>query len=356
MNFRNQISMLVLCGAAAALAASTALAAPGARYLGQRLLDLAQSDPKVSPGPTDLAKELKECRFTRDDETDQTKSEKCVIRNLAPTYKQRPREELQIVADTPRCCLGAVTISPNQLTYDNTLDLFKGIPGVKKTSVACENLKAETGSREFFIISKDGQNKFTIQEETDGGSGGNQTSTTIYYGKPDLDCKHIEALDNLKWQRIREANLKRNNAQAASNNSPSANGIANEPTEKPSRQDAGREKKPLIGEFACTYTSMIATATGAAVQMKGKDSYIFRLQGASGTVTNPKNKTEEIRLVSVTAGTAAVGHLYEPIMPGELPFEWQINVESKGTLGGLMTLKKSPMGEIMAFGACRKIR
>lgn len=177
------------------------------RYLGLRLLDLAQSDPKVSPLPSSLAQEFKECKFSVDEDSNQTLTEGCSIQDLAPTYKQRQNESLDIIANTPRCCLGAVTISPNQLTNDSTLDIFNGIAGVTKLPASCKNIEADTGSRNFFVVSVSGTAKFTIQEETDGGSGGSQTITTVYFGMPTPDCGQIARLEQEKEEKIRAKNL-----------------------------------------------------------------------------------------------------------------------------------------------------
>lgn len=177
------------------------------RYLGIRLLDLTDSDPKVSPLPSSLAQEFKECKFSVDVDSNQTLAEGCSIHDLAPTYKQRQNESLDIIANTPRCCLGAVTISPNQLTYDNTLDIFKDIPNVIKSPASCKNIEAVTGSRDFFVVAVNGVARFTIQEETDGGSGGSQTTTTVYFGMPTPDCEQIARIEQEKEEKIRAKNL-----------------------------------------------------------------------------------------------------------------------------------------------------
>jgi hypothetical protein len=178
------------------------------QYLGVRLLDLVQSDPMVSPLPTSLTKELKECSFPKDEDSIYIESKKCDLNDIAPTYKKRPTEEVNISAVTPRCCLNEVTVGTNQLTYEKTLDLFEGIPGVKKKPATCPNIEVVVGRSEFFTIAKDGINKFVIQENTDGGSGGSQTTTTIYYGMPNIDCALIADQEERKLALIREKNIK----------------------------------------------------------------------------------------------------------------------------------------------------
>lgn len=310
------------------------------RYLGQRLLDLTLPDAKIPPMPNSLIDEFKECKFQKDEENNQTETKECSISNLSPSYKQRQQETINIVADTPRCCLTSVAVYTNQLTYDNTLDLFEGLPGVKKTPVACSNIEADYGRKEFYVISRDGIDKLVVEEHTDGGSGGSNTTSTIYYGMPKIECDRIEKLEKQRMDKIREANLKNNAAST------------NKSTTTATNQDL--QGKGLIGDFQCRYTAMIAVSTGAAVEMKGRQTHTFKLEGAFGTHTST-NSSEKIKFVSTNTGPAGTGYLYKPVTPGEVPFEYQINIEKTGAIGGLMIVKNSPIGEVMAIGSCQKI-
>lgn len=177
-------------------------------YIGQRLLSLAEKDPKVMPLPNSLSAEFKECRFIQT-EMITTFVDECIIEDAAPTYKLRNDESFQIIATTPRCCLLGVKISPNQLTFEQTLDLFDGLKGVEKRSTSCKNIEGRDdfgNYNEFFTIYKNKKAMFSIKESTGGGSGGQNKSTTIYYGQTTINCQEIARYDKQEMDTIRKIN------------------------------------------------------------------------------------------------------------------------------------------------------
>ncbi len=304
------------------------------RYLGLRLFDIPDS-----PNPFALEKEFTECVFDKPDPDDwPTYSKSCKIMNLAPSYKERPDEKVYIDSIVARCCgVIAATIGTYQSTYEKTLRIFDELPGVEKKPFACKNLETNSAQwqREIFIISYKGNDKFTIQEETDGGSGGNNTWTKIYYNMVTPDCNEIERLDKMLSGEGKKRTKSIAEQSGNNNRSTSTNG--------------------LVGEFQCKYTAMIAVATGAAVEMKGRENYYFKFAGPLGTVTSPKNNIENIKFISSGTGSASTGYVYRPVSPGDISFEYQINIEPNGTIAGLMTIKNTPIGEVMAFGPCQRI-
>lgn len=304
------------------------------RYLGLRLFNIPDS-----PNPFALEKEFTECVFDKPD-TDAwpTFSKSCKMINLASTYKERQDEKVYIDSIVARCCgVIAATIGTYQSTYENTLRIFDELPGVEKKPVQCKNLETNMASwtKEFFVVSKNGTDKFVIQEETSGGSGGNSTSTTIYFNMVAPDCNEIERLDKM----LDDEGKKRRESMA----------------EKSSNNNRPTSTNGLFGELQCKYTTMIAVATGAAVEMKGKGNYSFKFSGPLGTVTSPSNSIEKIKFISMNVGAKSTGYIYWPVSPGDIPFEFQINIEPDGTIGGLLTIKQSPIGELMAFGPCKRI-
>lgn len=304
------------------------------RYLGLRLFDIPDS-----PNPFALEKEFTECVFDKPDIDDwPTFTKSCNMINLASTYKERQDEKVYIDTIVARCCgVIAATIGTNQSTYENTLRIFDELPGVEKKPVQCKNLETNMASwtKEFFIVSKNGTDKFVIQEETSGGSGGNSTSTRIYFNMVTPDCNEIERLD----KSLDDEGKKRieSIAEQSSNN--------NRPT----------STNGLFGKLQCNYTYFIAMATGAAVELKGKENYSFKFSGPLGTVTYPSNSIEKIKFISMNVGDKSTGYIYWPVSPGDIPFEFQFNMEPDGTISGLMTIKQSPMGELMALGLCKRI-
>lgn len=185
------------------------------RYLGLRLLDVP-----TSTGPFSLEKEFKECIFKKDDIDWPISTEECKIKDLAPTFKERPDENVNIDSIVTRSGPVTATISPNQSTYENTLRIFDNLVGVEKKSFECKNIETDGGMSEFFIIAKNGVDKFSIQEYTYGGSGGSQTTTTVFFNMVTPDCNEIARLDKMILDQTREKNLSvaNNSKEKASNN------------------------------------------------------------------------------------------------------------------------------------------
>lgn len=322
----------------------------GAQYLGLRLLGLVPSDPTFTPMPQEIAKELKECKFFEDPALNLTQAQGCEIQDVAPTYKLRPKEQLSISADSPRCCLGAVTISTNQSTYEKTLDLFTGIPGVKKTEVQCSDIESSASDRkEFFSISQDGKNLFAIREHTYGGSGGNTTETTIYYGLPSVDCKRLAKLEELEMEKTQKANL----ARAQNSVTATSNARVND---SQSRLDSASPQREIVGNFSCLYAYAYSEVTGIPVEIRNKFTYVYKLSGRSGTMNASNGQTNALSLTKVNLVNGETQFWFEQLSSGGLRIEHRIAQSKSGAYSAVVLVFKNTTVPLMTIGECQKSR
>lgn len=167
-------------------------------YLGSRLIDLVPEDPTITD-PRKFSKEFYECRFISENykRPQLLTANSCIFEKIGVGFKLKADEFLSLTAAAPNCCLNFVEISTNRISFDDHLDVFKGLPGVEKISVNCEKSESSYGSHTFYEIKKNGQPKFSIREISDGGTGGYGVTTTVYFGMPKINCKEIIRLDEV---------------------------------------------------------------------------------------------------------------------------------------------------------------
>jgi hypothetical protein len=179
--------LMAVCLSAILGSVHAAQPAGGNKYLGERIIEMAEDDARVSPSPLAAKNSFKECKFkTLDPVTYGTRD--CLVKNTAPGRKS---DRVVIFPLTARCCTSALQIIPLKYDPDGAgLDLFSGLPGVKKTKLSCPNIDGEnmasTGS-EIYLIEKDNKAKFVIREDYSSGSGGTGRYTTIYFTKLKAD-------------------------------------------------------------------------------------------------------------------------------------------------------------------------
>lgn len=171
-------------------------------YLGDRLLDMVGADPQYSPAPNAIQKTIPECRFSEELSTDKgtpyVHVRQCHISDIAPN-RTRATEEVHIQVVTPHCCTVALSVMQHQADFDGGLDLFSQLAGVTKKEVKCPELQPNDipmSTVSFYVVERAGSPKLLIQEQTDGGSGGNTRETRLYFGKPVLDCTAIKRMDD----------------------------------------------------------------------------------------------------------------------------------------------------------------
>jgi hypothetical protein len=163
------------------------------QYLGDRILSAAvdgiDATKKYAPQFSEFKKIFPECQFKPINTDEQLQTARCQIAN-ADKAREGKSEEFTVTITHARAGVSSVEFSGSNL-YHVPDSLFFNLKDVDIKELSCPDIEQNNGASyntKFYSLSRSGKSYGIFREVFSGGSGGNKTNSTFYYGEDSAPC------------------------------------------------------------------------------------------------------------------------------------------------------------------------